>query len=135
MKRTRLRPKSKKRAKADRELAPHLDAYRAEFPICQVCGKAKGTDIHEVVRGAGRMKARAQRSLVIHVCRPCHDKIQPEQFLWQLARKFHATPELFDLELALEVKGWSEGALTMSEIEVVAAGFGWERFNTKGRMG
>lgn len=130
MKRTRLRRKSKKRAKQDSDLAPHLEVYCAEFPTCQVCNRAAGWEIHEIVRGSGyRMKARAQRACILHVCRRCHDKITPEVFLWQLARKYAASDGCFDLEIALEVKGWKTGAVTIEEVQVVAAGFGWEKFH------
>lgn len=122
-----MRHKSKKRAKLDRELQPHLDAYCAEFPKCQVCNRRPGVEVHEIVRGNGyRMKARANRATIMHVCRRCHDEIQPEQFLWQLARKYAANDGCFDLDIALGVKGWKTGAITLEEVQVVAAGFGWE---------
>lgn len=127
-----MRHKSKKRARLDRELAPHLEAYKAEFPKCQVCNRRAGVEIHEVVRGPARMKARARRATIMHVCRKCHDLLTPEVFLWQLARKYAAHDGCFDLDAALDVKGWAPGAVTIEEVQVVAAGFGWEKFNTKG---
>ena len=114
-----MRRVSKKRAKIERKLEPFLDAYRAEFPACQICYMVPATDIHELCRGKDRLKARHERALIMHVCRECHDYIQNESFGRQLAAKLLSNSG-YDLAKFLEVKGWQPGFIEQGEVEAVA---------------
>ena len=49
--------------------------FMEELPICEVCMKAKSTDIHHV---AGRGKHYLDEKTWMSVCRTCHDKIHKE---------------------------------------------------------
>lgn len=71
-----MRPVSLKRAKQDRRLAPQLAALRAERPWCQICGRAfHDLELHEIIRGPGRQRARGQRCATLVLCRACHERV------------------------------------------------------------
>jgi hypothetical protein len=84
-----LRPKSKKTAKEDRELAPIRRAYAAKF---------HKTQVHEIVGGASRHKTKKDPRFWLPVDETDHPVIQYESKSKQMARKLVIDPENFDLE-------------------------------------
>ena len=63
---------SDKRRRENAAAKPFRDAYRAEFPWCQVCETRKGRDVHEIARGPARRAAYQERCCWLHVCPLCH---------------------------------------------------------------
>lgn len=125
-----MRFRSKKRARAERELAPLLDAYRAEFPWCQVYGcKNLASEINEIARGGSRWAARQKRACILHMCSPCHRDLHGTWLRWfgeglapvrhQLALKMLADPEGYDLAEVLKVKRLGPLAIEQHEVDAI----------------
>jgi hypothetical protein len=89
MKRSRIRPKSKKTASEDRKLAPLRKAYAEKF--CKDC-------VHEIVGGASRHKTKKDPRFWLPVTHGEHPVIQYEPKAKQMARKLVIDPENFDLD-------------------------------------
>ena len=114
-----MRFRSKKRAKIERKLEPFLDAYKAEFPGCQIPGcRRLGEDIHELIRGARRIKARAERSCILHLCRRCHDEIQDLPPVYHLAWKMLSNSG-YDLPTYIRVRGKGPNAVEQFEVDLI----------------
>lgn len=78
MKRTPLRRVSKKRAKETKEYMEIRKDFMEKYPICEVCTKAKSTDVHHKEK---RGKNYLEKDTWLSVCRSCHMKIH-EQPAW-----------------------------------------------------
>lgn len=117
MKRSRLRPVSKKKRDADRENKAFLDAYRKEFPLCQCgCGR-QAVEIHEIPAGAQfRWKARRCLACLLHLARRCHRRLQGAPYILQLAIKWLSDPAGYSLLDFLRVIGREPTAITRSEV-------------------
>lgn len=91
-------------------MKPMLDEYREKFPRCQgrLCNEV-ATDIHEIAGGPLRQKSRASRACILHLCRACHDEMQPWPKAKQLAVKLYADPKGYSLE---EYNAVIKGVLT-----------------------
>ena len=72
---TPLRRVSKRRSKEMKEYSTERAKFLEELPICEVCMKAKSTDVHHK---AGRGKHYLDKDTWLSVCRSCHDKIHRE---------------------------------------------------------
>ena len=75
MKRTPLRRVSKKRQKEMKEYSILRKEFLEKLPMCEVCMKAKTSDVHH---RNGRGKYYMDVGTWLSVCRPCHDKIHKE---------------------------------------------------------
>ena len=73
---TPLRRVSKRRSKEMKEYGILRKEFLEKLPICEVCMKAKSTDIHHK---AGRGKHYLEVDTWLSTCRGCHDKIQRAQ--------------------------------------------------------
>lgn len=73
MKRTRLRPMSKKREVAAREYSAKRTDFLAEHPKCQKCGTRHSTDVHHKAGRLGTNYLDTQTWAAL--CRRCHDDI------------------------------------------------------------
>ena len=114
-----LRKRSPKRAAADRKVAPERKAYSAEFLICQCCNKRKAVDVHEIARGSHRAKAVVDPATWLALCRQCHEELG-DYSKWpivrQLALKLVNDPGRFDLGRINEIRGRSDGAITLEDV-------------------
>lgn len=72
MKRSRLRPVSKKRAKLMKDIGPARRAYLAEHHVCACCMAGPSTEVHELANGPGRDKALSERCAWLAVCNDCN---------------------------------------------------------------
>ena len=72
---TPLRRVSKRRSKEMKEYGILRKEFLERLPICEVCMKAKSTDIHHK---AGRGKYYLDTESWLSTCRSCHDKIHRE---------------------------------------------------------
>jgi hypothetical protein len=102
VKHSRLRPKSKKTAKEDRELAPIRRAYLVEFPNCMVCGQ-RSECVHEIASGtAGRAKSKAEPATWLATCVDCNCNKLTDKSEFpvkrQLAIKAVCDPKNFDMD-------------------------------------
>lgn len=80
-------------------MTPELRQQRRDFLVggpCAVCG-GPAHDVHEIIAGANRTAAVAERACWLRVCRPCHDAIQGAGVEYQLALKLVSDPGGFDL--------------------------------------
>ena len=72
---TPLRRVSKRRSKEMKEYGILRKEFLEKLPICEVCMKAKSTDIHHK---EGRGKHYLNVDTWLSTCRMCHDKIHRE---------------------------------------------------------
>lgn len=72
---TRLKPMSAKRMKESKEYSAKRLQFLEDLPLCEVCQRAKSTDVHHVEK-RGKNYLRVDTWLA--TCRPCHDKIHRE---------------------------------------------------------
>jgi hypothetical protein len=72
---TPLRRVSKRRSKEMKEYGILRKEFLEKLPICEVCMKAKSTDIHHK---AGRGKHYIEVETWLSTCRSCHDRIHRE---------------------------------------------------------
>lgn len=114
-----MKPKSTKRAAADRAVKPLRDAFRAEFPLCWLCNRNGTYDVHEIVRGGVRHLAVQDRRTWFATCRPCHELLGDYgkvpvrmQFLIKMLRDF----DYFDLEYLCELRGEACTAHTFEDM-------------------
>lgn len=71
LQRTRLKPKSRKRAKEDRRDKPTLKGFEGEFCFCMVCGKTYQLETHHSVGRKG--SERNDRRNLVRTCKEHHD--------------------------------------------------------------
>jgi hypothetical protein len=116
MKRGRLNPISSRKKRLDNAQRPMLDDFRRLFPHCQRCGRTPATDIHEILAGSFRERARGERACILHLCRACHECVQTWERARQLALKAWADPKGFDLFVVNEILGCPT-AVTMAEVD------------------
>lgn len=69
LRRTRIRPVSKKRSVLNREYSRLRREYLAKHPTCEVCQTSPSTDIHHKV---GRGKYLLHVGTWVALCRACH---------------------------------------------------------------
>lgn len=81
---TPLRRISQKRAKEAKEYMKIREGFLEEFPICEVCTKAKSTDVHHMDK---RGKNYLAKDTWLSVCRMCHTKIH-EHPSWARANNY-----------------------------------------------
>jgi hypothetical protein len=67
--------------------------------------------------GSHRRRARGLRSCILHLCRPCHEKLQSAPLVLQLAVKCETDAVGFDLFEVLDVMGLARTAITMSAVD------------------
>jgi hypothetical protein len=101
MKRSRIRPKSKKTASEDRKLAPLRKAYLVTFPDCMVCGNPSQC-VHEISSGtAGRAKGKSEPATWLATCVDCNCNELTDKAMFpvkrQLAIKAVCDPKNFDM--------------------------------------
>ena len=72
---------SDKRRKEGKEYAKKRSLFLTQLPLCEVCMKAKSTDVHHI---AGRGINYLNEETFLATCRQCHEKIHREP-IW--ARK------------------------------------------------
>lgn len=72
MKRTRIRPVSRKRAAQDRLYSKLRKVFLDRHPICQVCSSARATEVHHK---AGRGALYLDIELWLAACHDCHQRI------------------------------------------------------------
>lgn len=120
MKRSRLRPVSKKRAKLMRKVSPERNHFLAEHPNCAVCSVGLSVDVHEIARGSHREEALEKRETWLAVCRDCHStKLESMPIPEQLALKAMQDSEVYDddgREKVTKIRGRAPGAVTESEV-------------------
>lgn len=114
-----MRNESKKAAYSRREFALSRNAYRDEFPRCQICHFRSTTDVHEIARGPARQLALGIREAWLGVCRCCHDDLD-DYSVWpierQLAIKLLEDPAWFNPALVNELRGRAPTAITLVDI-------------------
>jgi hypothetical protein len=131
MKRTRIRPVSKKRRARIREVQGFRKGLIEEVGRCEVCGHNPDRMktghvqwtlvVHEIARGEHREKALDQRCAVLVLCWRCHaERIHgPEE--WPQARQLavlrRSRPEDYDLEGFNALVGYGPRRITDKEVE------------------
>lgn len=127
LKRSRLKPMSKKRRTLIDQVSEAREAYRMDFPECALCGQP-ATDVHEISRGPAREESLKHPETWIHVCRACHsEKFATMPIERQLALKCIQSPEYFDRRLVNVIRGRDADAVTESEVVLAAYRLGTER--------
>jgi len=81
---TPLRRVSKRRSEEMKEYSKKRTEFLTELPICEVCMKAKATDVHHK---AGRGKHYLDDETWLSTCRSCHDRIHREP-IWAREKGF-----------------------------------------------
>jgi len=115
LKRSRLKPISKRASKLKRETTPARRAYVAEIRFC-VCGQP-ATDCHEIAAGASREKALRNRFAWLALCRSCHERIQGSDIATQLVYKAQQdSAEFFDIEGLNFIMGKASTAVTAYDV-------------------
>ncbi len=84
MKRTRLRPMSRKREREAKIYSAARRAFLDERPRCEVCVKRKSQDVHHK---SGRGKNYLLEETWLAVCRGCHDEIHSNP-TWAREREY-----------------------------------------------
>ena len=114
-----MRRVSLKRTKHNRAVQPLRDAYRAEFPKCQVpwC-RAAATELHELARGAGRKAALGVRAAWLHLCAFDHRQMDVLPVAGQLALKKLSDPKGYSRRRVNELRGRQPDAITAREVRV-----------------
>lgn len=72
----KIKPRSDKRAKQEREYAKKRKEYAEKNPLCEICGKV-ANDLHHKGRRLGDMLT--DESTYMSVCRPCHKMIHDNE--------------------------------------------------------
>lgn len=119
MKRSRLKPKSKKRAAAEREAGPVFDTFKAEHPLCWHCRVRPTTDIHHLCRGANKAKTYSDRRGLFAACRKCHDRLGDYgkvSLIVQIATKKLRDPEYYDLAWLNKMRGKAPNAIDDNDL-------------------
>lgn len=120
MKRSTLKPVSKKTAKLKRETDPERANYVKAHWLCQCCCKRPSVECHELVRGANREKALKERATWLAVCRTCHEDVLSDAskapLAKQMAWKLVADPAWFSLEVVNQLRGRAPDAISLSDV-------------------
>lgn len=123
LKRTRLAPVSKKRAKLNAAVKGPREDYKLAHPHCMVCG-GRTVDVHELCAGPARVKAIEHAYTWLTVCRgpgtnDCHEWLHDAN-AWPLARalavKLLNDSDNFDLVAVNVLRGRDESAITMADV-------------------
>lgn len=120
MKRSRLKPRSRKKVLEIKAAGKDRDAFRREFPICMACRNKTATDIHEIPRGPARRKAYGDRRGWLHLCRPCHEEIGDYSKVpieRALVLKWRFDPAHFDLAWINTTRNRAPTAITLKDLE------------------
>ena len=88
---------SNKRRQRNSSVAPFREAFRLEIGQCELCGKRRHLDIHEISRGPDRSKSLDKRYAILCLGRECHDEMGNWSRAKQLCLLFIARP--FDYSL------------------------------------
>lgn len=112
-----MRRVSKKRARLNRKVQPIRDAYRWEFPQCQVpwC-KADATELHEISRGAGRGASLGIRAALLHLCRFDHGQMDVLPVAGQLALKAIGDPDGYCRVTVNRLRNRADDSITAEEV-------------------
>ena len=89
---------SNRRRKRLSEVAPFREAFKLEIGCCELCGKRRHLDIHEISRGADRSKSLDKRYAILCLCRTCHDEMDNWSRAKQLCLLWIARPYDFSLD-------------------------------------
>jgi len=117
MKRSRLKPQSKKRAKQNRMIQPIREAFKAELGC--PCGRA-ATDTHEIHGGASRFLTVNEREAWIALCREHHEEVQDwSDKEYQYALKKLTDPAFYDRVTLNRLARWADEAISEAEVEAV----------------
>jgi hypothetical protein len=119
MKRSRLKPVSRKYAKMKREVNPARRAYVEEIGSCP-CGQP-AVDCHEICAGGSKQSGMRNRFAWLALCRECHDKYQGTNMSSQYAMKALQDPTHFDRVGLNILRGRAADAV--SELDVIEAAF------------
>ena len=84
--RTRLRRQSKKKRLEVSETGPARKLYRESHPVCECCGLAPSTEVHEIPRGASRQQAVRSSNAWLAVCRECHELLE-DYSIWPIVQQ------------------------------------------------
>lgn len=133
LRRTRLKPKSRKRAKEDRALDDRPE-FNALFGYCFICLDGGGKlETHHISGRTGPL--RHHRANLFRVCSHCHEtkltnpvtpKGQPlamtalDKLAMQLAYKLARDPRGYDRDIVLRIKRFDENAIPQSQVETLA---------------
>ena len=99
-----------------------LKDFAEQFQRCWLCGARQkhtwhGLDIHHIVRGARRARARGHRAALIRACRYCHtSRLDGMSIVRQLALKWLWDPEGYDLWAVNRLRGRADDAVTQDEV-------------------
>ena len=72
---TPMKRVSDKRKKEGKEYLKKRSLFLTELPTCEVCMRAKSTDVHHI---AGRGINYLNEDTWLSTCRPCHDRIHKD---------------------------------------------------------
>lgn len=125
LQRTRLKPKSRKRAKHEREIAPDVKQFKLDHGVCWLCrSRYKRPDLHHC---AGKEHPECDnRANWIALCRECHGRIHDNK--WTAKDRDNKTvgvllclalKQLYDLDLVRRV--WGKGPECITEDDVTWA--------------
>ena len=89
---------SNKRRRLISSVAPFREAFRLEIGQCELCGKRRHLDIHEISRGPNRSKSLDKRYAIMCLCRECHDEMGNWSRAKQLCLLYVARPYDFSLD-------------------------------------
>jgi hypothetical protein len=120
-KQTRLKNASTKRRKRNAEVRDFRQAFVTELSRCEYCGLPKSPNElapHEIASGtADRKKALDKRFAILAVCQlKCHDRVQNERKLTQLARLWISRPNDLDVAAFNALRGRGPLAITVAEV-------------------
>ena len=108
LKRSRMKPKSKKQSKLERLYRQPRAAFRGEFPICWFCQINVTTDVHEIANGPARSQAYGERSCWCASCNWCNTREVTNKRKWPIARqlaiKFKFDREYYNLDAFNEIR-------------------------------
>ena len=94
------------------------EAYRWANSVCQFprCSEP-AADLHEIVRGSGRVLALDQPCALLSLCRQHHDELHRHDRLYGLVIKWLTQDGTWDLSHVLRLLGLADGAITVLEVQ------------------
>lgn len=121
---SRLRPRSPKRAAQIEEFGPIREAFKQEFAKCMYPGcKSDSHDTHEITNASRRGKSLGERAVLLRLCRRHHEELTglPLKDKWttQLAIKLIADPVGYSLERFRELMNQGGRIVEQEEIDEV----------------
>lgn len=120
LRRSRIKHKSSKQAKLERQHRQPRTIFLSEFQQCWFCGNTS-TEVHEIANGNGiRNLAFAHRAAWAASCNRCNFHELTDKTKWpierQLAVKLINDPAFFDLPAICEMRGRAATAIVIVDI-------------------